>query len=453
MLPRLLRHALASVTLLVALLLMVLLTGERIDWAGATYGTMPAIEWVLDGVGATFTGLGRGLHVWLPVALLVGGLAGAFPGRLVGRIALLPQALLLATPPILALPLLMLHWSLPFDHFAWDLLAYAPWVALATRDGLLGARDEAGRLRLAALIPSLVGRLLQQAGNLAIAGSLIDLAVARPEAQRLLAVAQLGIHRANFPLATYALVALALIGLVGGLLGDLLIHWVVRYQRPAFRPTRPWLLLGLLVAALWLGGTLGIPLIGMEQFAPLAAAGRQTLTVGLVALLTAAVGGLSWALASRLVPARWVSVLAPRTPLANLLGPFLGGVMGIILLGPKGMGLTLGLGLGSMPMAAYAIRRWLESERGEERHLARYALLGSLAILLAQAMVVEFCLTSVRMALPSDPQAPTLGALFISQLRDRPAILLTSLTTWAGISGLFLLGLALSEGAGMKPQE
>lgn len=465
MVPRFARFALAALLLL----LMALLGGEP----GADYNGKPVTTWVIEGVSGTLEATGRGLLWALPAGLLLGGLAGLWPGRPAGRVLHPLYAALLIHPAFFAMPFLLLKWRIPMSHFLWDLLACTPWVAMAIRDGLAGARDDSGRLQVGPVLAGTVGRLLQQSGNLLVATCLLRTLLPRPASTSLFFLGQVGLLKGPLSLAVYAFGALIGLALLGGLLGDLLVHLSVRRPLPVFWRSRNLVLLGLLLTFLWVGGALAVwgdplaldlairqmepnaaHLLGTDQYgrdllARLAATSRGSLAIGLGAALVAAAvgGGVAWL--GRRWPG-WAPLLTPRSPLPSLLGPLAGGLLAILLGGESLVWVVVGMGIGSWAGPAFAFRRW----RTEGGWPGRYGLIGSLALVAAGAMVAEIILTVSQTApLLQDPTNLTLGRFSQDQLLNGPAAMRFFPIVWAGLAGVALLGHALAEGMGAEAGE
>lgn len=418
----------------------------------------------------TLASVATGVAFALPLALLLGVPAGLRPNSLLDRVLQGP-AVALAGVPAFTMALLTIR-SLAIEARAFSLpgaarvalvLLLAAWMARAIRNALAAARVDgalqgAGRVAMAVL-----GRILQQTGNLLVVTMLVELPSASPGILRL--VIQ-GVMMRDIPVVYGALWALIPCALVGHLAGDLLVTASVGKGGAQGRISRSWLVAGGLLAAvllitplvgsgdpmeLVLADRLKSPsaqhLLGTDQFgrdllSRVGYGARTSLVITGVATFLATVAGavlatVGWA------GGQWGrAIFTPRTAAPNLFVPLIAGLVGGLIFGPSILTLMISLGVASIPSMAQAFRQLFQpGDRGS----AFAAAAGLMVLTAAQIMMAEMALSFLGVGV--QPPTPSLGSLVFDStqyVRNAPYLLWGAVPGALGMAGLFLIGHSLA---------
>lgn len=438
----------------------------------------PVAVQAVRGLGATALQCLTGLGLALPLALLFGIPAGLRPGSQTDRFLRAPVALLAGVPSfvlvLLFLGLLSLRtrW-LPMDTALYLALVLGvwPWLTLAVRNGLAGARTAKGGVDWLWAGPRTLGEILGHTGNLFLAVMVPGLFFV--PSGGLLTLLESGARQGDY-LVVYAVLAVLVPPvLLGHLAGDLL--GAGRRPAEAPRPSRVWLTLGLLLALVVVlavalpgnvapvtaanlqppgpGHWLGMDAGGRDLARQFGNAARYSLAVGSSAAGVAALGGLVLAIAARYTGEIGASLLTPRVGLPSLMTPVLTGLAVTLLMGKSTMGLTLTLGVVAIPALAYPIRLLLTAGAPNERRTALLGAAGALVLVLVQSLLTEITLGTLSAGLPAT--VLSLGALTRGALRlaSAPHLILPPLLTAVGLAGLSLTGHALVDAAGEPSEE
>ncbi|MBP2017317.1 ABC-type dipeptide/oligopeptide/nickel transport system permease subunit [Symbiobacterium terraclitae] len=441
----------------------------------------PVLVVLRPALAATLGNAAAAVLYALPAALLLGVPAGLRPESPVDRVLQAPAVALMGVPAyaagILGVWLVM---SGPLGGVSLSAAANGAltvvlvgWLARAVRDGLAGAREDGLPLSPARALAAVLGRILQQTGNILVLTMAAWFVARGPGAGLLGQVAGASANR-DFPVLQAGLWALVGCGLAGHLAGDLLVT-AAGTRRAAGRPSRGWLAVGVLLvlvlfAAALPGGApgvapanlqarllppgseglvLGTDQLGRDLLSRIGEAARTSLAVAGGALAVAALGGAVVAGIGLAAGKRGRTLLAPRVAVPGLLGPLLAGMTlpGLLTgaLTPRSsiFAFMLALGLASVPAAAWAFRRFGAAPRQQWP-----ALLGLLTLTLAQILLTEFTLSFLGFGLGAPLES--LGRLAgdaLPLIRTAPHLLWGVLPGAAGLIGLFLTGHALLDAA------
>ncbi|MFZ5826401.1 MAG: ABC transporter permease [Bacillota bacterium] len=441
-------------------------------------GERAVAELVGPAVPATLTSLAVGVAYALPLALLLGIPAGLRPNSPLDRALQRPAAALAGLPAftlaLLAVLILLIQYgvlSLPGASLAALTLVLAAWLARAVRDGLAGVRPDGLPLPYGKAAVAVLGRVLQQTGNLLLLTLLVGSFSGGP-AGGLLRLVTHGAMTRDLPLVYGALWALVLCALAGHLIGDLLVTATEVKGGAQGRLSRGWLAAGGLLTAVLLitallgsgdpmelrlaerlmppgpGHLLGADQYGRDLFSRIGYGARVSLAItGAATLLATVGGGLLAFLARAGGPWGW-AILTPRTAVPNLFGPVVAGLVGGLIFGPSIPTLMVSLGVASIPSMALAFRQFLQPEAWGRR----FAAAAGLTVLTgAQVMMAEQIISFL--ALGVQPPSPSLGSLVYEAtfyVRTAPHLLWAAVPGAAGLAGLFLLGQELAGAAGWE---
>ncbi|HLN63801.1 MAG TPA: hypothetical protein VK464_19955 [Symbiobacteriaceae bacterium] len=448
--------------------------GEKLNPALSAAKPMANLADVV-GTGLAVTGafMGKAIAAALLPALVAGALAGWRRGSLPDRLLSLP-ALLLAGAPVTAISLvavwvcLVNKWSVFQASGQWvAALLFFPWLALAVRDGVAGARAD-GRWQRHRTALAVLGRLLQQSGNL-LAIQLVLEPFWMVKGGLSYALLR-GVQDARPLMTGLALVTGAALWL--HLAGDLLVTATHREQVAPSRPSRTWLATGALLTAVLVAAALlswetptvdvvhrnqgptaehllGTDFSGRDVAAQLAAGARKSLGyAGAAAGIALAAGLMLGALGARTGPIG-AAILTPRVPAPSLLGAFL---WSFVAYGTQNLGAWLVvviLAIGALPALAHAARRTFASAPGERWRTARTLLAGTALVALGQTLTVELMQIPARTLEPAGTLGRVIYSVSLGAGKGANMILAAAFIT-AGVAGLMVLGFALRDAAGTE---
>lgn len=417
---------------------------------------------VSTSLGITLKSMALAMLYALPLALLLGVPAGLRPNSLVDRILQLPAVALTAIPAF-TLVLLSIRTlafggtvSIPAAATTGLVLLLSGWLARAVRDGLAQAGARA--------VVSILGRILQQTGNLLAVTMVVDISGGTSAAGlgRLLTQA---VMTRDLSVVHRTLLVVVLLTLVSHFVGDLLVTLAGGSRQADAKVSRTWLAIGgiltagLLILPLFGGGgllqdisltnrlqppgaghLLGTDALGRDMFSRVALGARVSLTIAFgatflampLAAIAAAIGraGGKWGAA----------IMSPRVAVPGLLGPIVAGIAFSHMAQPGLYPLMLGLGVASVPAMTQAFRQ------GFNRRLVPMA--GLMLLVLGQALLAENILSF--MGFGAQPPTPSLGSVVqqaMPHLRSAPHLLLAAWPGALGLAGLFLVGHTLADGA------
>ncbi|HWI65252.1 MAG TPA: hypothetical protein VNT75_25760 [Symbiobacteriaceae bacterium] len=409
-------------------------------------GAQVSLAGLAPALKATGVTVGLSTLYALPVALLLAVPAGLRPGGVLDRLLQGATLVLAAVSAVVALLVaggLLAGTAQNQGREVLAVLVAAPWLARGIRAGMAPA----GR---GAVAPAIMGRLLQEAGNLVL--------VTAP----LQALFAADVVSLTLPAG---LLALALPVLVAHLVGDLLTAGV---ERREYRIPVSWLVTGGVMVLLFLaaamlsfgdavrvdltsrllapgaaGHLLGTDQLGRDVLARLATGARMSLFVAAGATVLATVAGALLAVLGRALGSAAAAILAPKVSVPALLTVGLSSTCVLLFRQPPGLlWMVLILGLASVPPAAYAFRRLLTGpDAGAARGLA-----GSLFLVMAQVCFGEAYFGAVGLGV--QPPAASLGSMAVAGSTfqaQAPHLLLPAVVLAFGIGGLFLVGQALRE--------
>jgi|GEM_PF-415978 len=465
--------------LLAAALLMWLL---RLSVPGATPGGglslrtgQPVVDLLWPAVESTLATATTALLYALPAALLLGVPAGLRPHSIVDRVLQAPAVAVMGIPAHVAA--LLGVWLVALGPLERQSLTGAVtgalalllsgWLARAIRDGLAGARDDSLCLAPGRAAAAVLGRILQQTGNILVL-TMVAQSLARGPGGSLWGQVATAFASRDLPVMQAGLGLLIGCGLAGHLAGDLLVT-SAGGRRPAGRFSRGWLIVGILLMMALLaapllagrpgavpinlsarllppgseGHLLGTDPVGRDLLARIGEGARTSLAISGGAMAIAALGG--GAVAAMGLALGWRSrvLFPPRVAVPGLLGPMIAGLTVAPLLRSGTSALMLALGLASVPALAWAFRRFAASPRQQWP-----ALLGLLFLTFAQIVLAEFTLSFLGLGVGA-PLA-SLGNLVSEAspfIRTAPHLLWVVVPGVAGPMGLFLAGHALLDAA------
>ncbi|HYF75618.1 MAG TPA: hypothetical protein VD973_00645, partial [Symbiobacteriaceae bacterium] len=251
-----------------ALLLTLLLNqqpGAAIDPSLSLRTARPVADLVGQALPLTLKSMALGLAYALPLALLLGVAAGLRPHSILDRLLQAPAVALMGAPAtfgaLLAIRSLALKGqmlSIPGAAQTALVILLAAWLARAVRNGLADRRTDGAAMPWSKAVLLVLGRVLQQTGNLLVIAMLVDM-IGGGTGRGIWGLVVQGVTARDIPVVYGALWAVIPIVLVGHLVGDLLVTAVAgETERPAGRISYTWLVVGgLLVAAL-----LVLPMLG-----------------------------------------------------------------------------------------------------------------------------------------------------------------------------------------------
>jgi peptide/nickel transport system permease protein len=456
--------------------------GPPIDPGVSLQGGRAVAELVSPRLLHTLTTLAISLAYALPLALLLGIPAGRRPDSLLDRVLQAPVVADMGVPAFVGSALVIGTLvfksegiSLPAGTQLARMLLVSAWMARAVRNGLADSQTDGAAVPWGKAVLLMLGRVLQQTGNLLAITLLVEPASGGGQGIWIL-VSQAAAAR-DLAVVYGALWSLIPVVLVGHLAGDLLVTAAGgEAERPAGRISRSWLVLGALLAALLLimpllggreasdflditnrlkppgpGHLFGTDQLGRDMLNRAAAGTRTSLTIAgaatLLALIPAALlSTLGWGIG------RWgMAILTPRTAVPALFGPMLAGLLGALTFGPSVGLLIVCLGLASIPSMTLAFRQLFQPGRTiAPVGGALPALAGVLLLILAQNLLAESAISFMGFGvLPPMASLGTLAQAAIIHLRPAPYLLWAVLPGALGTAGLMLIGHSLT-GAGRE---
>ncbi len=435
----------------------------------------PVGELIAPALGTTLGNAAAALLFALPAALLLGVPAGFRPHSVIDRVLQAPAVAVMGVPAFTAAILgVWLIMSGPLDHLRLAGAAHgaltvllAGWLARAIRDGLAGTRGEGVPLAPGRAVAAVLGRILQQTGNILLFTMVVEV-VARGSGAGVWGQVTTAVLNRDFPVFHAGLWVLIALVLVGHLLGDLLVT-AAGGTRPAGRLSRGWLVIGCLLFVLLLaapllgdasaalsadlslrllppgseGHALGTDHMGRDVLSRIGAGARTSLAIAGGAMLVAALGGAVLAGIGLATGRVGSAVLTPRVAVPGLVGPVVAGLAGALIWRPGIITLIVTLGVASIPAMGWAFRRF-----GMSKGQQGAALLGLVLLAFAQILLAEFILGLFGFGVM--PPSASLGSLVrdaMPHLRQAPHLLWSALPGAAGVMGLFLAGHALLDAA------
>jgi peptide/nickel transport system permease protein len=465
---------LASALLLTALLQLT--PGAPADPGISMRTARPVAELVGQALPLTLKSMALGLAYALPLALLLGVAAGLRPHSFLDRLLQAPAVLLMGAPAtfgaLLAIRSLALKGrmlSIPGAAQTALAILLAAWLARAVRNGLADSRTDGAAMPWGKAVLLVLGRVLQQTGNLLVITMLVDV-IGGGTGRGIWGLVVQGVTARDIPVVYGALWAVIPVVLVGHLVGDLLVTAVAgEAERPAGRISYTWLVVGgLLVAALlvlpMLGGDakpdaldvmnrlkapgpghlFGTDHLGRDLLGRAASGAKVSLVIALYATLAAVLPAAALATVGWAIGGWGMAVLTPRTAVPNLFGPLVAGLLGVLIFSPSLAVMVLFLGLASIPPMTMAFRQFYQPGRTvAPAGRALPALCGVVLLTFAQNLLAEGALS--YMGFGVQPPLNSLGNLVnAAYLAPVPHMLLAALPGVAGIAGLFLVGHSLA---------
>lgn len=389
----------------------------------------------------------------LPVALLLGVPAGLRPGSPVDRLLQVPALLLMGVPMmvgvLVSIKLLAMDagWlSISGAGTVAIALIGGGWLARAVRSGLADARDHGAVLRKGPAVRLVLGRLLQQTGNMLMLTLLLT-----PGGFTGAAVSQAlmqSVMSRDIPVT--AAVAGGLLGAaaLAHLIGDLLVTSGARFGRPAARPALRLLLPGLALGSILIVTTF---LTFGETPAIFSAGARTSLIVAAGATLIGAVGGGFLGLIGGLT-GRWGgALLSPRVETPTLLAPYFAVIIVSSIAGPGLTALMIAIGLAGIPAMAYPVRRLIAAPTGPQRDGLFFGAMGALLLLFAQSLMAETI--AGMMGLGVAPPSASIGGVLAGirpLIRTAPHLFYVAIPVALSFGGLLMAGHALADAAGSE---
>ncbi|MFZ5826125.1 MAG: hypothetical protein ACOY94_17655, partial [Bacillota bacterium] len=206
---------------------LVALSPGKPDMSVSIHTRRPVSEVVAEALPYTLKNLGKGFAYALPLALVLGIPAGLRPNSPLDRVLQTPAVALAGVPAaagvLLSIYVLSVKYrALPFQDAARValVLLMAAWLARAVRHALADVRTDGAVLSKGRAVAAIVGRMLQQSGNLLIITMLVEVVGALPGLLRLLNHAM---YQRDLPVVYGVLWVIVPAVLVAHLAGDLLV--------------------------------------------------------------------------------------------------------------------------------------------------------------------------------------------------------------------------------------